>query len=123
MTLRKTFAIFLTLISALVFTGCSQNPNFIYSNDGKWYEEYVQISSGDILLCLWTNEVSRTMDCDLEHLNSYTVPEGITPTDIQQDDDWEEQEVNLPDGKVILCLWYGRQYRGADRSCDWNYTR
>lgn len=125
--MRKSAAILLTLCTVFLFAGCFQDPrdspNVRVSADGEWYEEYVKVSSGEVVLCLWNRSGTQsdyTMDCDWENPNPFDMPENVTPTDITQDDSWSEEKVNVSSGETIFCLWKNRDFRSAVRSCDWS---
>lgn len=120
--MRKFFSALLAVVAVFVLVGCGSTPNSVenptLSTSGNWSEQWVKVSTGDTILCLWNRKGTRvaTMDCDWEHPN--TMPEGTVPADTKYDT-WYEEYVKMSTGETVLCLWKDRNTNRAVRSCDW----
>lgn len=117
--MRKAFAILVAFIIIALLAGCSSAPHTADDpaaiGEESWSGEYVQVSNGDVIFCLWQGKetTAPVMSCDW------------TPTDAVADsvvgkDSWEEEYVTVSEGKTVMCLWKSRETTAPTISCDWD---
>lgn len=118
--MRKAFGILIVFIIIALLAGCAPAPSTADDpavvGEGSWEEEYVQVSNGDVLLCLWQSRGGNTgtLDCDWDN------PTDKTTSTVVGQNGWEEEYVTVSTGQTILCLWHSRGGKTAVRSCDWS---
>lgn len=123
--MRKALAIILAFLTIIILAGCGNAPrpadNPAISTEDGWSEEYVKVSNGDVILCLWHNRGNKsgTLDCDWDKPNPSTMPEDTVPAAVGYGN-WEEEYVKVSTGQTILCLWHNRNGRTGVMSCDWS---